>query len=118
MENTDTTPATPEVPAALTEDQAAQELLARWNSKDKRPDAEPAAKDAEAADEATEETEGEQSDEDEASAKLWIARMIEWRRLQSRQPDPQDADLCLPGESREPPHGGSRGSGDETRETK
>ena len=57
-------------------------------------------------------------DEDEASAKLWIARMIEWRRLQSRQPDPQDADLCLPGESREPPHGGSRGSGDETRETK
>jgi hypothetical protein len=59
----------------------------------------------------------EARDEDEASAKLWIARMIEWRRLQSRQPDPQDADLCLPGESREPPHGGSRGSGDETRET-
>ena len=56
-------------------------------------------------------------DEDEASAKLWIARMIEWRRLQSRQPDPPDADLCLPGESREPPNGGSRGSGDETRET-
>lgn len=59
----------------------------------------------------------EARDEDEASAKLWIARMIEWRRLQSGQPDPQDADLCLPGESREPPHGGSRGSGDETRET-
>lgn len=56
-------------------------------------------------------------DEDEAFARLWISRMIEWRRVQSGQPDPQDADLCLPGESREPPHGGSCGSGDETQET-
>jgi len=57
----------------------------------------------------------EAQDEEEALAKLWIVRMIEWRRIESGQPDPQDADLCLPGESREPPHGGSRGSGDETK---
>ena len=59
----------------------------------------------------------EAQNEDEALAKLWIVRMIEWRRIESGQPDPQDADLCLPGESRESPHGGSRGSGDDKMET-
>ena len=70
MENTDTTPAAaPEVPSALTESQAAQELLARWQSKAPKPDAKPAPKEPEAAaDEVEPEATDEQPEEGDAEA--------------------------------------------------
>jgi len=51
---------------------------------------------------------------EEASAIVWIVSMIEWRRLQSAQPNPQDAEVCLLGKSEESSCDGSSGDGDET----
>lgn len=51
---------------------------------------------------------------DESSAILWISRMIEWRKVESAKPNPQDAEVCLLGKSEEPSKGGSSGDGDET----
>ena len=51
---------------------------------------------------------------EESSAILWISRMIEWRKVESAKPNPQDAEVCLLGKSREPAKAGSCGDADET----